>query len=100
MMMMLLLLLMMMIMMVMVGMVIIVVITVALTIRDIFQSPHCAANCLQHVRPSGPGATVCTPLAIHQTRTMRNMSRATRHEGTAQLLTPTELHLLELYFIG
>ena len=28
-------------------------------IRDLLQHPHCAVNCLQHVRSSGPGAIVC-----------------------------------------
>ena len=27
--------------------------------RDFLQSPHCAANCFQHVRSSGPGAIMC-----------------------------------------
>ena len=28
-------------------------------IRDFLQSPHSAANCLQHIRSSGPSAIVC-----------------------------------------
>ena len=35
-------------------------------IRDLLQSPHSAANCLQHVRSSGPGATVCKSRATHR----------------------------------
>ena len=31
----------------------------------ILQSPHSAANCLQHARSSGPGAIVCKSRAIH-----------------------------------
>ena len=27
------------------------------------QSPHCATNCLQHIRSSGPGAIVCKSCA-------------------------------------
>ena len=30
------------------------------------QSPHSAANCFQHVRSSGPGATVCKSRATHR----------------------------------
>ena len=35
-------------------------------IRDFLQSPHSAANCLQHVRSSGPGVTVCKSRATHR----------------------------------
>ena len=35
-------------------------------IRDFLQSPDSAANCLQHVRSSGPGATVCKSRATHR----------------------------------
>ena len=35
-------------------------------IRDCLQSPHNATNCLQHVRSSGPGATVCKSRATHR----------------------------------
>ena len=35
-------------------------------IRDCLQPPHSAANCLQHVRSSGPGATVCKSRATHR----------------------------------
>ena len=34
-------------------------------IRDFIQSPHSAANCLQHVRSSGPGTIVCKSHATH-----------------------------------
>ena len=65
-------------------------------------SPHCAANCLQHVRSSGQGATVFKSRATHLALITCNMSYATWFEGTAQLLGLTEfkLHLLLLYFIG
>ena len=33
--------------------------------RYFLQSPHCAANCLQHVRSSGPGTIVCKSRATH-----------------------------------
>ena len=35
-------------------------------IRDFLQSPHSAANCLQHTRSSGPGAIVCKSHATHR----------------------------------
>ena len=35
-------------------------------IRDLLQSPHSDANCLQHVRSSGPGTTVCKSRATHR----------------------------------
>ena len=34
--------------------------------RDCLQSPHCAANRLQHVRSSGAGAIVCKSRATHR----------------------------------
>ena len=46
--------------------IIIIIITLKGTIRDCLQSPHCAANCLQHVRSSGPGAIVCKSRATHR----------------------------------
>ena len=42
---------------------------------DIFlQSPHSAANCLQHVRSSGPGAIVCKSRTTHPAVITCNMS--------------------------
>ena len=54
----------------------IIVIIIALkgTIQDFLQSPHCAANCLQHVRSSGPGAIVCKSRATHGALITCNMS--------------------------
>ena len=73
-------------------------------IQDFLQSPHSAANCFQHVRSSGPGATVCKSRATHRALiTCKHVVlRATWDEGTAQLLSLTEVksHLFELYFIG
>ena len=43
-------------------------------IRDFLQSPHCAANRLQHARSSGLGATVCKPRATHRVLTTCNIS--------------------------
>ena len=81
-------------------MMMIIIIAFIGAICDFFlQSPHSAANCLQHVRSSGPGATV---QHIERISRASVMLRATWYEGTAQLLSLTELksHLFELYFIG
>ena len=63
-------------------------------IQDIWLSPHCAANCLQHVLSSGPGTN-------HVQHTERS-SHATC-PVTCQLISLTEelkLHLFELYVIN
>ena len=39
--------------------IIIIIVAFKRAIRDFLQSPHSAANCLQHVHSSGPGATMC-----------------------------------------
>ena len=44
------------------------------------QSPHCAANCPQHVCSSGKGKSRAT----YRMLIMLNMSCATWYEGTAQ----------------
>ena len=49
------------------------------------QSPHCAANCLQHVCSSGQRAIVCKSRAIFRALITCNMSYATWYEGTTQL---------------
>ena len=46
--------------------IIIIIIAFKGAIRDFLQSPHSAANCLQHVRSSGPSATVCKSRATHR----------------------------------
>ena len=46
--------------------IIIIIIAFKGAIRDLLQSPHSAANCLQHVRSSGPGAVVCKSRATHR----------------------------------
>ena len=57
-------------------------------IRDFSQSPLCAANHLQHVRSSGPGAITCnTSSASH---VQHVVLRARWYEGTVQLLSLTE----------
>ena len=73
----------------------IIIIIIAMKKR-LLQSPHCAKNCLQHVRSSGQGAIVCKSRVTHRALITCNMSCATWYEGTAQLLSLTELtlHLL------
>ena len=46
--------------------VIIIIIAFKGAIRDFLQSPHSAANCLQHVRSSGQGAIVFKSRATHR----------------------------------
>ena len=50
------------------NLIIIIIIIIAFkgAIRDFLQSPHSAANCLQHIRSSGPGAIVCKSRATHR----------------------------------
>ena len=82
---------------------IIIIIAFKGAIRDFLQSPHSTVNCLQHICSSGPGAIVCKSYATHQRLSRASvMLRATWYEGTAQLLSLTELksHLFELYFTG
>ena len=83
--------------------IIIIIITFKGAIQDFLQSPHSAANCLQHVRSSGP-AQSCANHVQHIECLSRAsvMLSATWYEGTAQLLSLTELksHLFELYFVG
>ena len=45
---------------------IIIIIAFKGAIQDFLQSPHSAANYLQHVRSSDPGAIVCKSRAAHQ----------------------------------
>ena len=47
--------------------IIIIIIAFKGAIRDFLQSPHSAANRLQHVRSSGPGVIVCKSRATHRT---------------------------------
>ena len=54
------------------------------------QCPHCAAKCLQDVRSSGFGTTVCKSRAIHRELITCNASCATWYKGAAQLLSFSE----------
>ena len=69
-------------------------------VRYFSQSPHCAADCLQHVHSSGRGAIVCKSRATLRARITCNMSCATWYEGTAQLLSFTDFksHLFNLFY--
>ena len=46
--------------------IIIIIITFKGAIQDFLQSPHSAANRLQHEHSSGPGATVCKSRETHR----------------------------------
>ena len=54
--------------------IIIIIIAFKGAIRDLLQSPHSAANCLQHARSSGPGVIVCKSRAPHRALITCNMS--------------------------
>ena len=54
--------------------IIIIIIAFKGAIWDFLQSPHSAANCLQHARSSGPGAIVCKSRATHRVLITCNMS--------------------------
>ena len=45
--------------------IILIIIAFKGAVREFLQSPHSAANCLQHVRSSGSGAVVCKSRATH-----------------------------------
>ena len=66
-------------------------------IRDFYNLPRCAANCLQHVRSSGQSAIVCESRATHHALITCNMSCATWFEGTAQLLSLNHLYFSLVY---
>ena len=83
-------------MMMMIIIIIIVIIAFKGAFRDLLQFPHCATNCLQHVRSSGQGAVVCKSRATHRALITCNLQCATWYEETAQLLSLTELN--RIYF--
>ena len=77
---------------------------IALTgaIRDFLQSPHCTGKCLQHALSSGQ-AQPCANHVHHIGGLLScNMSCATWYEGTAQLLSLTELksHLFSFILLA
>ena len=67
-------------------------------IRDFLQSPHCAANRLQHIHSSGPGAFVCKSRATHGALITCNMSCYMPRGTKGQLSYYTWLSLNHIYF--
>ena len=70
------------------------------TTKDCSQSPHCAANCLHHVRSSGPGTSVCklhanTLGAYYMQNVMCHM---TQRDSSAFKFDRVESHLFSLNF--
>ena len=65
-------------------MIMIIILTMTLTgiIGDFVQSPHCAANCLQHVHSSVQGAVVYKSCATHWALIACSMPCTTWYEGT------------------
>ena len=84
--------------------IIIIIITFKGVIRDLLQSPHSAANCLQHVRSSGPSANVCKSCATHRafiSCKCHVMCHSVRRDSSAvKFERELKSHLFELYFIG
>ena len=82
--------------------IIIIIIAFRGAIQDFWQSSHCPANCLQHVRSSGPPNCVQITCNTSSAYHVQHVLRVTWYKGTAQLLSLTEFksHVFELYFIG
>ena len=55
-------------------MIMILMIVLKGAVRTFLQSPHCAANSLQHIRSSSQGAIVCKSCATHRALITINMS--------------------------
>ena len=71
--------------------------------RDFLQPPHSAANCLQLVRSSNPGAIVCKSRATHRaliTCKCHVTCHLVRRDSSAIKFDQLKSHLFELYFIG
>ena len=82
---------------------IIIIITFKGAIRDFLPSPHSAANCLQHARSSGPGATVCKSHATHRaliTCKCHVTCHLVRRDSSAISLTELKSHLFELTLLA
>ena len=71
--------------------------------KRFLQSPHCAANCLQHVHSSGPGAIECKSRGTHRALITCNMASATWYDclfvcwslnvpATCECISGTDLH--------
>ena len=59
--------------------------------RYFYNLPHYATNCLQHVCSCGQSANMCKSRGTHRVVITCNVLCATWYEGTAQLLSLTEL---------
>ena len=83
--------------------IIIIIIAFKGAIRDFFESPHSAANCLQHVRSNGPGAIVCKSRATHRaliTHKCHVTCHLVRRDSSAIKFDELNSDLFELYFTG
>ena len=72
--------------------------------RFFLQSPHCAANRLQHVRSSGQGAVVCKSLATHRALITCNMScyvpRGTKGQLSFEILQSLNLNYFSFILLA
>ena len=83
--------------------IIIIIIAFKGAIRHFLQSPHSAANCLQHVRSSGPGATVCKSCVTRRaliTCKCHVTCHLVRRDRSAIKFDRVEIAFIELYFTG
>ena len=81
--------------------IIIIIIAFKGAIRDFLQSPHSAANCLQHVRSSGPRAVVCKSRATHRaliTRKCHVMCHLVRRDSSAIKFDRVEIAFIWAFF--
>ena len=84
--------------------IIIIIIALKGAIRDCSQSPHCAANRLQHVCSSGLGAIMCKSRATHRALITCNMSyclpRGTKGQLSYWIWQSWNRIYFNFYFIG
>ena len=83
--------------------IIILIIAFEGAIRDFLQSPHKAANCFQHARSSGPGATVCKSRATHRaliTCKCHVMCHLVRRDSSSIKFDRVEIAFIRAYFVG
>ena len=82
---------------------IIIIIAFQGAIRDFLQSPHSTANCLQHARSSGPGATVCKSCATHRaliTCKCHVACHLVRRDSSATKFDRVEIAFILACFVG
>ena len=84
--------------------IIIIIIAFKGTIRHFLQSPHSAANCLQHERSSGPGRNrvqiTCNTSSAYHVQVSCYGPLGTKGQLSYLSLPELKSHLFELYFIG